>query len=1052
MLTPLAVEDCGVDPLAFTVRLLHYLGPFGVECLERQVRASGPGGVNGTTFFDVVCDSLAYASRLPGTCGYPWVAKQLPLRRNASSEHHPDVTLVGAAAAATPPASPWPNVRLLMSDAVFAHYGINFTPYSALSEDPFHTQQGAQIVKREARLASFASGSRSLGRMAARRPEGLDDPFRKPDALKYAIGLLCREVDVRSQDRIHWEDLVSLFAAVSYRGMHGPDAHTSVVLPPYDRVIRRSMRLVTDADCLRMLPSEVDHVTAMRVCEARGLGRVIVQTSTKDLWLLEGNRGGTRLPILTSDRAFGTITSMEYLDAAGLLVVATTDSCVRFHENITAAATARRAEALHRWHLTAPSTALPPAATVVDTHQYGTAQRCMAIDSNVRTALGVGDDPSSVGAVSGRSRRLGSSRFDEATVYFGAESGIVSACRITRRRHRRNAAPERATVSSALRRTTTRDATRTSQLTSGRSTPSTASVAPSSGRTSGHTSDSASSRASSRSPNSSTERSDDSDSSRLSGRSSADDAAHHDDDDDRQDVSSVMSDESADARRHRRRHRSTKTGRRRGAERLAFDYTMIASANTSAVNTLALLPNRLLVIGCEDGAVRTVDRDAPHHTHNIQTLATLGAPIRSLAYNELFDLLAIGSNDATPRIMVSNDPRCAPLRLEDSLLTHCHPVTFLHWCLGGPRLLSGDAGGVVKVWDIRRLGCLETIQTDGSVGLLHSLAEQERSGSRAQRRLIAVGPHHFERYVAAPISTRGAEAAIDEGEADQGADAATAARHRVGGEHSSRCLPDDEDVVVIPTRAPAFRAVASCCVLLAGPEVERLQLVSTADGTTPHARTVLLVATDSAHVLGWDVTPGSAAAELAVGDDGRGASSAPLSFSAVPVNRPPLLACHLGELLSGDPVSGRVWSVSSMIARGAGGIHAGGPMVAFGLTGGAIFGATIVAAAASRPTKSTSANSAPSALRRFHSPVASDENAEFVRLDDEESRAVAPYLPSFTLSLEWFRAFEASGPVGSAVNSNVQLPSNEPPGHTVGRVKPLPKPTRGASCKGALAP
>jgi WD40 repeat protein len=103
--------------------------------------------------------------------------------------------------------------------------------------------------------------------------------------------------------------------------------------------------------------------------------------------------------------------------------------------------------------------------------------------------------------------------------------------------------------------------------------------------------------------------------------------------------------------------------------------------------------------------------------------------------------------------------RVKPWKLTDKSNPHRGDVTYLHCPPGTPQVLSADTRGVVKVWDIRRFQCTQTLQPD------RFYAAADLAGASVMKTLLVPTAHRPAKSgtAASGASARATEASREDG-------------------------------------------------------------------------------------------------------------------------------------------------------------------------------------------------------------------------------------------------------------------------------------------------
>ena len=112
-----------------------------------------------------------------------------------------------------------------------------------------------------------------------------------------------------------------------------------------------------------------------------------------------------------------------------------------------------------------------------------------------------------------------------------------------------------------------------------------------------------------------------------------------------------------------------------------------------------------LLVALANGLIQAYDADTKEtlfelvHQHVVNTMS----------YSDHFGLLATGGEGTCPYLWVPGDRRCVAVALRDADVTHKQPIVTVRFVDASPELFSLDVGGVLKVWDVRSMACVQTI-------------------------------------------------------------------------------------------------------------------------------------------------------------------------------------------------------------------------------------------------------------------------------------------------------------------------------------------------------
>ncbi|CUG17258.1 Hypothetical protein, putative, partial [Bodo saltans] len=108
------------------------------------------------------------------------------------------------------------------------------------------------------------------------------------------------------------------------------------------------------------------------------------------------------------------------------------------------------------------------------------------------------------------------------------------------------------------------------------------------------------------------------------------------------------------------------------------------------------------------GQIRSFDSDNGKQLSMYET--TEPCDITSLDYSMHFDVVAFAGMRSSPSLLIPGSG-FTPIVVQESDSAHLHPIRKVQFVPGAPQLLSFDVSGIVKVWDLRNLQCIQTIQT-----------------------------------------------------------------------------------------------------------------------------------------------------------------------------------------------------------------------------------------------------------------------------------------------------------------------------------------------------
>eukprot|EP01065_Artemidia_motanka_P011831 TRINITY_DN16450_c0_g1_i1.p1 TRINITY_DN16450_c0_g1~~TRINITY_DN16450_c0_g1_i1.p1 ORF type:complete len:2070 (+),score=543.92 TRINITY_DN16450_c0_g1_i1:51-6212(+) len=113
---------------------------------------------------------------------------------------------------------------------------------------------------------------------------------------------------------------------------------------------------------------------------------------------------------------------------------------------------------------------------------------------------------------------------------------------------------------------------------------------------------------------------------------------------------------------------------------------------------------------------------------NVGTGSTLRGHKRgvfSVSHSPQYNFLASVGYEPHPFLWVINVKNFRPFRLRDSDRPHTERLVKVHCVAGTPQLLSMDRGGMLKLWDLRTFGCVQTINCVSEARQPQSAAAEE---------------------------------------------------------------------------------------------------------------------------------------------------------------------------------------------------------------------------------------------------------------------------------------------------------------------------------------
>ena len=112
--------------------------------------------------------------------------------------------------------------------------------------------------------------------------------------------------------------------------------------------------------------------------------------------------------------------------------------------------------------------------------------------------------------------------------------------------------------------------------------------------------------------------------------------------------------------------------------------------------------------------------------------------VHSLAYNDDFRLIFSAGFEYHVNCWVVGQAHSAPTRLEDPACPHAAPLLGVQVVPGTPQLLTVDAQGLAKVWDLRMLRAVHTFNVQRTEGT----SAVSASGTQAQEVCLHDAPRH----------------------------------------------------------------------------------------------------------------------------------------------------------------------------------------------------------------------------------------------------------------------------------------------------------------------
>jgi WD40 repeat protein len=132
-----------------------------------------------------------------------------------------------------------------------------------------------------------------------------------------------------------------------------------------------------------------------------------------------------------------------------------------------------------------------------------------------------------------------------------------------------------------------------------------------------------------------------------------------------------------------------------------------------------------------------------------ERLAGHSQGVLKMAYSDTAGMVVSVGFESEPHAWILNLKEFKPWKLSDKSNPHKADVNFVCCPLNTPQVITADAKGVVKVWDIRRFACVQTINPDKYT------AVADMAGSSVTRTLLVPTAHKLrrERPVAPPPDT-----------------------------------------------------------------------------------------------------------------------------------------------------------------------------------------------------------------------------------------------------------------------------------------------------------
>eukprot|EP01012_Entosiphon_sulcatum_P010091 TRINITY_DN15835_c0_g1_i1.p1 TRINITY_DN15835_c0_g1~~TRINITY_DN15835_c0_g1_i1.p1 ORF type:complete len:1166 (-),score=126.64 TRINITY_DN15835_c0_g1_i1:8-3421(-) len=146
-----------------------------------------------------------------------------------------------------------------------------------------------------------------------------------------------------------------------------------------------------------------------------------------------------------------------------------------------------------------------------------------------------------------------------------------------------------------------------------------------------------------------------------------------------------------------------------------------------------------LITCADDCTLQLHDMNRPEHEKVLIDASASGVHkrgIRSISYCVGYDLLASAGFEFEPMLWALTMSRSPPFRLTDPHTPHTAALVSVACC--APQVISVDSRGTVKVWDVRRMQCVQTFLAD------KSQPEYVCSGAThiaSLERLIVTGKH-----------------------------------------------------------------------------------------------------------------------------------------------------------------------------------------------------------------------------------------------------------------------------------------------------------------------
>eukprot|EP01012_Entosiphon_sulcatum_P056380 TRINITY_DN8002_c0_g1_i1.p1 TRINITY_DN8002_c0_g1~~TRINITY_DN8002_c0_g1_i1.p1 ORF type:complete len:2033 (-),score=233.08 TRINITY_DN8002_c0_g1_i1:33-6131(-) len=136
--------------------------------------------------------------------------------------------------------------------------------------------------------------------------------------------------------------------------------------------------------------------------------------------------------------------------------------------------------------------------------------------------------------------------------------------------------------------------------------------------------------------------------------------------------------------------------------------------HATAITDVLFMPLDGQAITCSlDAKICVLD---PKSGKVISSLVGHKAGIHSLSYNSQYNFLISAGLEADPYVWVINMPNFKPFNLRDPGLPHLHPLTAVYAVPHSPQIISLDCKGLIKIWDIRNLGCVQNLHCEPNIG------------------------------------------------------------------------------------------------------------------------------------------------------------------------------------------------------------------------------------------------------------------------------------------------------------------------------------------------